>query len=158
MYIYICIYAYMYIYIYTCVLHINSRLGGGEARPKAERVMRWTGGCWRCRVCEARPRRGRSCLTTKCPGCPTRMVEVIRHPNGHKLMQAWEGDREEGRSLVWCTVCGCHAHNVPRNLCKPCMGRESVGGRAALVRLRGGTHPTSGLPVGMHKDLSGYAL
>jgi len=129
-----------------------------KGRSSQAHVMGWAGGAWCCRLCDARPRGGKRCLSTSCPGCPARLVGAIKNPQGHRLMQAWEGDREEGRSVVWCRVCGCHAHRVPKLLCKPCRGKESARGRTTLARLRQGLHPTCDSLMGQHEDLSGCAL
>eukprot|EP00973_Karenia_brevis_P037011 5102166-Karenia_brevis.AAC.1 len=124
------------------------------SRPKkcAGHEMSWESGTWRCRLCNAKPR-GRAQLTTKCPKMNGKLCKVLDDPQGHKLVQAWEGQLEHLRSVIWCTRCGCYAHFRPQGLAKPCRGRAGKAGSRALKAFCDGLHPESQLPLGSHSEL-----
>jgi ribonuclease HI len=126
-------------------------------RAKRTHRMGWINHVWRCIDCHSRPRNGRAAPEKECPGCDESTCKIIINPQGHKLVQAWEGDVEASRSIVWCTRCGCHTHYCPRGLRNPCRKVERGSGGQALKKLRQGLHPSSGLTLSLHMDLSGFA-
>jgi len=125
-----------------------------EAKPSRRETHAWIqrkhADVWQCQACLTTAKCGASFARRRfsaCQGAALGITGIISDLQGHSLFTTTDSADE---LIVVCMRCGCYATRSPDNLRRPCTGKKTSAGRAALSRLENGRHPATNGCTSVH--------